>query len=257
MAHVDIFPRCSYISLTLLIGHSFLVTIMVPVPSTSNCAEPNRWPHETDYPMSHRARCETEPKVSPRAGFATMPKTRVVKARDIVKDIRERLDNEELKAKYKLSSDLFQAVLLQLVAIKAVTRAEVFDRIVPSAADGGDEEVKVESLRKLPRHIALFPIPIYDANNSKISGMLRDLNERGVGITGIETSVGENRKFVILGDEFVAVEFDRFTFDAVCRWVRIENDEGPYVSGFEITAIEDKDMQELKKLIMSLSLSET
>jgi hypothetical protein len=190
-------------------------------------------------------------------GFTIMPKTRVVKAQEIVKDIRDRLNNEELKAKYGLTSGLLQAVLGQLVEIKAVSRAEIFDRIVPSEADGGDNDVRVESLRRLPRHIALFPVPIYDAKDPKISGMLRDLNEKGVGISRIETSVGEHRRLMILGDEFVAVEFDTFTFEAVCRWVQIESEEGHNSSGFEITSIKEKDLQELKKLIMSLSLSET
>lgn len=185
-----------------------------------------------------------------------MPKTRVVKAQDIVKDIRKRLNNEELKAKYTLTSNSLQAVLLQLVEIKAVTRAEIFDRIARSEPNGEDDEVKVESLRRLPRHVALFPVPIYDAKNPKLSGMLRDLNEKGVGVIGIETTVGEERTFAILGDEFVAVEFDTFTFKAVCRWVRIEDQDGPYTSGFEITAIEEKDLKELRKLVMSLSVSE-
>jgi hypothetical protein len=185
-----------------------------------------------------------------------MPKTRLVKAQDIVKDIRDRLNNEELQAKYNLTPGLLQAVLRQLVNIKAVSRAEIFDRIVTADRDKEDEEVRVESLRRLPRHIALFPVPIFDAKDPKVSGMLRDLNEKGVGVTGIETNVGETRTFGILGDEFVAVEFDTFTFEAVCRWVRIESEEGPYASGFEIATIGEKDMQELKKLIMSLSLSE-
>jgi hypothetical protein len=203
-----------------------------------------------------RLRAKRKGKPFRKRGFEIMPKTRLVKAQDIVKDIRERLNNEELQAKYSLTPGLLQAVLLQLVHIKAVSRAEVFDRIVPAGRDGEDGEVRVESLRRLPRHIALFPVPIYDAKDHKISGMLRDLNEKGVGVTGIETTVGETRTFVILGDEFVAVEFDTFTFQAMCRWVRIEDEEGPFASGFEMTHIEEKDLQELKKLVMSLSLSE-
>ncbi len=189
-------------------------------------------------------------------GFAIMPKTRVVKAQDIVKDLRERLTDDELKAKYKFTSGVLQAVFKQLVAIKAVSRAEIFERMAPSEQDSAAEDVQIESLRKLPRHMALFPIPIYDGKNPKISGMLRDLNEKGVGVNGIDTTVGETRTFVVLGDEFVAVEFDTFSFDAVCRWVRIEEEGIPYISGFEITRINDSDFKELHKLIMSLTVCE-
>jgi hypothetical protein len=185
-----------------------------------------------------------------------MPTTRVVKAQDIVKDIRERLSDDELKAKYKFTSSVLQAVLKQLVDIRAISRAEIFERFTPSEKDSAEEDVQIASLRKLPRHMALFPIPIYDGKNPKISGMLRDLNEKGVGVSGIDTTTGETRTFVILGDEFVAVEFDTFSFDAVCRWVRIEDDGSPYISGFEITRIDDKDLTELHKLIMSLTVVE-
>jgi hypothetical protein len=186
-----------------------------------------------------------------------MPKIRAVKAQDIVKDIREGLTDYELKEKYKFTSGMLQEVFKQLVDIKAVGRAEIFERMAPPEQDPDADDVQIESLRKLPRHIALFPIPIYDGKNPKISGMLRDVNEKGVGVSGIETNVGDLRNFVVLGDEFVAVEFDTFSFEAVCRWVRIGDDESPYISGFEITKIDDKDLTELQNLIMSLTGSET
>ncbi len=186
-----------------------------------------------------------------------MPKTHVVKAQDIVNDIREHLTDDELKAKYELTSSVLQAVFKQLVNIKAIGRGEIFERITPSSRDSAGEDVKVESLRKLPRHMALFPIPIYDGKDPKISGMLRDLTEKGVGVSGIETTLGETRHFVVFGDEFVAVEFDTFSFDAVCRWVRIEDEGSPCISGFQITSIDDNDLKELRKLIMSLTTCES
>jgi hypothetical protein len=183
-----------------------------------------------------------------------MSRTRVVRAKDIVKDIRDRLTDDELKAKYKFGSGVLQSVLKQLVDIKAIGRAEIFERIDPSPQEPSDDDIQIETLRKLPRHVALFPIPIYDGKNPQISGMLRDVNEKGVGVIGIDTKVGEQRTFVVLGDEFVAVEFDTFSFEAVCRWVRIEDEGTPHVAGFEMIKIDAKDLAELQKLVMSLTL---
>lgn len=181
-----------------------------------------------------------------------MATTRVIKAQDIVKDIRVGMSDAELMAKYRFTQTGLQSVLRQLVDIMAITRAEIYERLATSMI-ATTEDVRVQSMRKLPRHPALFPIPIYDADRPEVSGMLRDVNELGVGITGIECSVAERRRFVILGDEFVAVAFDTFSFTAVCRWIRTGEEEHPYIAGFEITSIEAGDAEELRKLIQSLT----
>jgi hypothetical protein len=182
-----------------------------------------------------------------------MPTKRMVKASDIVRDIRFGHTNEELMEKYRFTRAGLQSVFKQLVDLRAVSRSELYGRI-PSQTEGpSEDEIRVQSLRKAPRHLALFPIPIYDGKNPKISGMLKDITQDGVGITEIETRVGETRTFVILGDEFVAVEFETFAFDAVCRWIKTSDEEEGYAAGFEITSISPRDGDQLGKLLQSLT----
>jgi hypothetical protein len=186
-----------------------------------------------------------------------MPSRRLVRADDIVRDIRSGLTDAELMAKHRFSAIGLQSVFKQLLDLKAITRTEVYGRLPRHREEAMGEDIEVQSLRKSPRHLALFPIPIYDGKNPKISGMLRDITEHGVGVTGLETSVGETRTLVVLGDEFVAVEFETFVFDAVCRWVQIGKGVDSYVAGFEITSLTDRDREQLSKLIQSLTFCDS
>jgi hypothetical protein len=182
-----------------------------------------------------------------------MPTKRIVKASDIVKDIRSGLTDGELMDKYRFTHTGLQSVLTQLLDLKAMSRSELYGRVPSEPEVLDEEEIRVQNLRRAPRHLALFPIPIYDGKNPKISGTLKDVTEHGVGISGIETTVGETRTFVILGDEFVAVEFETFAFDSVCRWINTGDDEDAYSAGFEITSISERDREQLGKLLQSLT----
>ena len=102
------------------------------------------------------------------------------------------------------------------------------------------------SLRRLARKSVPSYMAIYERQDLTIHGSVRDITEHGVGIKGISASQGETKTFVITPDEFV--EVDPFEFEAICRWA-LETPDGEVASGFEITAIADKDLHELRKMI--------
>ncbi|MBI5571809.1 MAG: PilZ domain-containing protein [Desulfomonile tiedjei] len=185
-----------------------------------------------------------------------MPTKRSIRAKDVVRDIRDGMTDAELTEKYKISRAELRFLFEKLVALKAIGRAEAHGRLPQEETRPSQNSIGVESLRALPRHLAPFPIPIYDGKDPKVVGTLKDIHEKGVGIAEIAATVGETRTFVVLGDEFVAIEFNTFAFDAICRWTNAGEEASPALAGFEITNISPRDMTELRKLIRSLTMDD-
>lgn len=179
-----------------------------------------------------------------------MPEKPHVNIRTIVNDIRAGMPDYELMAKYGLSVKGLQRAFEKLVEIKAIAKNEIEGRF-PSAADS----IYFESMRELPRHYVVIPIPIHELGRApKESGMLRDITEKGVGVIGIEAKVGENKVFAIYPNEFVSVS--SFSFKAVCRWTEERGAEDS-IAGFEITEISDDGLRELRQLIGELTFGQS
>ncbi len=185
-----------------------------------------------------------------------MPTKRSIRAKDVVRDIRDGRTDAELTDKYKISLAELRFLFKKLVALKAISRAEAHGRLPQEESRPSQDSIGVESLRALPRHAAPFPIPIYDGRNPQVVGTVKDIHEKGVGIAEIEATVGETRTFVVLGDEFVAIEFNTFSFDGICRWTSPGKEHHPALAGFEISHISARDMTELRKLIRSLTIDD-
>ncbi len=170
-----------------------------------------------------------------------MSEKRTIKATDIVKDIRDGMTHAELMNKYRLSSKGLRNALKKLGETRAVNLHANCE-----GSEGYDDTIIIEDLRKRVRKPAPSHMAIYERHNLGIQGIVRDITENGVGIKGITATVGELKTFLITPDEFV--EMDPFEFEAVCRWV-LETPDGEHASGFEITAIGENDLRELKKMI--------
>ena len=168
-----------------------------------------------------------------------------IQAADIIADIRAGLTDKELMTKYNLSSKGLQSALSKLIKLQVIDPDEIESR-----SQLYDDTVNIESMRRAVRVPAPFPIEIRDKKNLSIHGMVRDISDLGVGISGIEVKFNDKRSFVITCDEIVDV--DPIEFDAVCRWAKV-GDDGTFSAGFEITHISDLARTELKKLIYNLS----
>ncbi len=108
--------------------------------------------------------------------------------------------------------------------------------------------------RRIPRSYPVVQLPIYDVDDPTVEGRVQDLSEKGVQVSGILTEVDQRKTFFIQANEFAAV--NPFSFEAECRWVQPSSDDDLCVSGFEITWISDKDLEELRSAIELLALSD-
>jgi hypothetical protein len=174
-----------------------------------------------------------------------MPK-RTIPIRDFVKDIRSGKSDAELMQQYELDLWGLRNTLKKMLEIKALEPDDVRDRI-PAFHDatGGDDR------RMLKRRFVLFSFPIYVADDLEEEGLVNDITEHGLQVSGIKSTVGEAKSLLIRADEFADIY--PFVFEATCRWVNPEDERGEYASGFEITHISDGGLDELRKLIQMLA----
>lgn len=178
-----------------------------------------------------------------------MPQKRVIKAGLIVDDVRKRLSNSELMAKYELSADELRTVLIKLVRAKVLRASEVLSRKTGSRPGHASQR------RKNRRTYVKFPLPIRDVASPSRTAFVRDLSEKGfrvAALTGIAFEVGEIRRFEI-GANSVANN-DAFELEATCRWIRRKASRFKYVlAGYEITRISQAGRENLHKLVLSLN----
>jgi hypothetical protein len=117
-----------------------------------------------------------------------------------------------------------------------------------------DEKLSHKDGRRIPRSYPVVQLPIYDVDDPTVEGLVQDLSEKGVQVSGILTEVDQRKTFFIQANEFAAV--NPFSFEAECRWVRTSSGDDQCVSGFEITWISDKDLEELRSAIELLAISD-
>ncbi len=178
-----------------------------------------------------------------------MLEKRVIKAKDIINNIRAGMTNSELMEKYKLSPKGLQSIFRKLEAVKAIRFSELYGRC-PSYDDTAD----VDQTRKELRHYIDVPLTVYGAAHPQIKGAAREISQTGLGTKGIRASVGETKTLVISPEKLFLI--DPFAFDAVCRWTRREGANREHVAGFEIVAISEEGSARLRELIGRLSLLE-
>jgi hypothetical protein len=172
---------------------------------------------------------------------------RIIKARDIVRDIRSGMTDAELMEKYGLSAKGLESAFTKLVNSGIMTVGEVYGQ-----HRSGQDTVIIDDLRELPRHFLSVSIPIYEATHDNRKGKIREVTEKGVGITGIQARIGEDKSFVISCRRFLDV--DNILLEAECIWMEAGKKPEEWYGGFQITKISPKDLKNLRELIQLLSL---
>jgi uncharacterized protein (DUF433 family) len=168
-----------------------------------------------------------------------------IDARDIVKDIRSGMSDSELLKKYDLSSEGLRFALQTLTDTEVITLEELY-----ATSSSAYDTVFVENMRELPRHHLSMAVTIYEATRPEVKGTLRDITEKGVGITGIPARVGEVKTLVIPAETFI--QADKIVFEAKCAWAQTEGTEDQYFAGFQITSISEECREDLRSLIRSV-----
>ncbi|MBI5248068.1 MAG: hypothetical protein HY912_01115 [Desulfomonile tiedjei] len=171
-----------------------------------------------------------------------------VKTTDMVHDIRSGLTDYELMDKYSVSSEGLQKAFQSLLQVGGLRPEELYGR-----SPSQDDTVFIECLRELPRHYLAVAVAIYEPKHPEAKGALRDITEKGVGITGIAARIGEVKTLEIPAEGFI--EADRIVFEAKCVWVQTEDSDEQPVAGFQIISISEKSFEDLRMLIKSVCFS--
>jgi hypothetical protein len=173
-----------------------------------------------------------------------------ISTRKFVRDARSGMNDSELIEKYKLSPNRLQRIFRRLVDGQVLTTDELAGRF---AVFDNTVQQGIQSARLLLRHGVDFALHIYEEENPDIFGNVLDITEGGVGLRGIEATIGVSKNFAIPADEFLGVA--RVEFRARCRWVNKEKPTGKWIGGFEITSISAEGLVEIRKLVQLIELA--
>ncbi len=167
---------------------------------------------------------------------------RAIKAKEILADIKAGFSNAELMAKYQLSSRGLRKTLSQLVDAGFLGPEDV-----TMALPQNYHQTLPELMRKQDRYYIDFELLVCEANNPENGGVLRDVNEEGLRISGILAAVDQIMVLIILGDEFGGM--DPFEIEVQCKWTRQGAETRECQAGFRITGASDESMSALRRLI--------
>jgi hypothetical protein len=174
-------------------------------------------------------------------------KKRIIQAGDIVKDVRAGMTDADLMAKYGLSAKGLESAFTKLLNSRILTVGEIYGQ-----RRSGQDTVIIDDVRELPRHFLSMTLPIYEPTNPEHRGRIRDVTEKGVGISGIQARIGEVKSFAIGCRPFLDV--DNIWLEAECRWINSGKKIEEWYGGFQITKISPRDLRSLRELIRLLSL---
>jgi len=164
----------------------------------------------------------------------------------ILADLRSGMPVNEIALKNGFRSSNFETILKYLEDMGMIERGNVV------AGNGGSgAKVALRDRRSAPRvpH-PLLVTQIFELNESVSSGLILDLSENGLRISGIEAHMDETKTFFVhLGD---SIEAEALTFECRCRWISghgLSQMNG--CAGFEITSIPETSSRFLKMLLDS------
>ena len=181
------------------------------------------------------------------------PRKKSIKSSKITADIRAGITDSQMMEKYGLTAADLDHVFKQLVAAGVISAGEIERQSRLDTQDQDQQQQDGEPVkRELPRNYMVVSVPIFEAKNLLNEGTIIDVSEKGLKIQGIRTMEGEKKGLLVQGDEFHDVY--PFVFDAVCRWTQTDGSTGDTVAGYQITAITDQSLEELRKLIAALSI---
>ncbi|MFH1115587.1 MAG: PilZ domain-containing protein [Pseudomonadota bacterium] len=179
-----------------------------------------------------------------------MNSSRTISASACVRDIRSEMTDAQIMAKYRISPKELGKIFRKLVAAKAVSHSELYERspLYRKSFDDAQEE-------RRPRVDISIPLPIYCVESAS-EGLVRDISETGFRVAGIPSQVGLVKTFQLAVDMFVG--FDPLLLIAQCMWTETKRTSFDYmVAGYDIRYISGSDLEALKRLVQLLLLSKS
>lgn len=175
------------------------------------------------------------------------PRKRTIKAQNLVADIKSGVSPGELMTMHGLSQNMLRNALKKLIQANKLYASELSNELC-----GYLRSVPPERMREQARLCLDFELHLSLKGFTESCGTILDISEKGLGVKGYSTRVSDVVSFQISHEDFI--EIAPFSFEAECRWTKTEDDPRDSLSGFRITAISDKDAEELRKLIQLLTL---
>jgi len=172
------------------------------------------------------------------------------KAEAVLDDIRSDMIDSEIMHKYRITAKELRVVYRELFESRAVEAAELYCRPVY-----WDNNIDSEPRREFPRLLLAFILPVHDAENPQLKGIVADVTEKGMKLEGLETEVGQKRKLVVNPSRFG--DLDPIEFEAECRWNSKQGMENKPVAGFKITDISEAALHELRRFIRFVTTGRT
>jgi hypothetical protein len=172
---------------------------------------------------------------------------RKIKAKKIAADIRARMSDFELMAKYELSLEQVEKILGELVEAGTIREAEIKERSLFF-----DDPANRLQTRRFPRIYLRVPLDIEDLNNSSNKGLLTDFSDDGFRTRGIAAVVGEEKVFLVSLKE---VRKRAVRLLAKCAWAKQDVDAKVLrEAGFKIVHISESDLLEIRRVAGLLGL---
>ncbi len=174
------------------------------------------------------------------------PARKKIKVKGFIRDFRSGTPDTELMAKHGLSREGLYMVYQRLIDLKAIHADEVF----------GEPELRSKSvdpvhMREMERFCLDFELTVYEAAHPGNRGIVRDITEKGVGLSGISCSQGDHKVLMINPDKFM--DISPFLFKGECVWSDLDVVTRQVLSGFKVDEISDEDSDRLRQLIGFLS----
>ena len=156
--------------------------------------------------------------------------TRTIKVVDFINDIRSGIGDADLMTKYKLTEHGLRKAFTKLLDAGILHLPDIQGRLPTFSSP-----IDVEGVRVLARNFLAFPVPVFEADNLLVRGIVQDIAESGLRISGIEVTPEEHKNLLIQPDEFHDIY--PFVLEARCQWIRREESDGEIIAGFRIVDI--------------------
>ena len=175
-----------------------------------------------------------------------MSTKRKIKAIEIVSDIRLGMTNPQLMDKYKVSEANLSHIFKMLIDTHSIEQSELEQLLSPPPA-------KLDISNGIPvhEHYMFRRLPIHDIKNPINKGIIADISERNLTISGVSANAGDTMEFFVHTDYFADVS--PFAFEAQCQWASSAEDGNLY-SSFDITSISKEGLNEIRRIVRALTV---
>jgi hypothetical protein len=161
---------------------------------------------------------------------------------EIVSDIRRRLPELKLMAKYDLSAAGLQRLFQKLLDAGAIAPTELLE-----ISSSSDNATRMSDMRRVLRCYPVLSLRVCEVGNTPAEGIVRDITETGVGTAGLRVSEGEEKRLLASID--YSLDIKPFLFKAVCKWVENDKWSSQCLAGFEMTEILEESRRNLREFI--------